>query len=205
MKWYWHIISYGSVIISYQHATLTTCMIMPITWRYTDVYGVIICYITEHLDPTNYSLNFGIIALHELRPRVILKFTLKNIRNNLKQSWRQLLKGETLEDLIDGVYGAVEIHVRCVVKQIWNAVINDISIFQIENSDILNIVVTIINISTVINSFFVSAMIMICWTSFRSFLKNSAICHPSCQENQDIVPDLGFHTFFVTKKLLLFC
>ena len=33
--------------------------------------------------------------------------------------------------------------------------INDISIFQIENSDILNIVVTIINISTVINSFFV--------------------------------------------------
>ena len=40
-------------------------MIMPITWRYTDVYGVIICHITEHLDPTNYLLNFGIIALHE--------------------------------------------------------------------------------------------------------------------------------------------
>ena len=85
-------------------------MIMPITWRYTDVYGVIICYITEHLDPTNYLLNFGIIALHESRPRVILRFTLKNIRNNLKQSWTQLLEGETLEDLFDGVYGAVEIH-----------------------------------------------------------------------------------------------
>ena len=56
---------------------------MPITWRYTDVCGVIICYITEHLDPTNYLLNFGIIALHESRPRVILRFTLKNIRNNL--------------------------------------------------------------------------------------------------------------------------
>ena len=63
---------------------------MPITWRYTDVYGVIIHYITEHLDPTNYLLNFGIIALHESRPRVILRFTLKNIRNNLKQSWTQL-------------------------------------------------------------------------------------------------------------------
>ena len=83
---------------------------MPITWRFTDVYGFIIHYITEHLDPTNYLLNFGIIALHELRPRVILGFTLKNIRNNLKQSWTQLLEGETLEDLFDGVYCAVEIH-----------------------------------------------------------------------------------------------
>ena len=83
---------------------------MPISWQYTDVYGVITCYITEHLDPTNYLLNFGIIALHELRPRVILKFTLKNIRNNLKQSWTQLLEGEILEDLFDGVCGEVEIH-----------------------------------------------------------------------------------------------
>ena len=47
-------------------------MIMPITWRYTDVYGVNICYQTEHLDPTNYLLNFGIIALYESRPRAIL-------------------------------------------------------------------------------------------------------------------------------------
>ena len=83
---------------------------MPITWRYTDVYGVIICYITDHLDPTNYLLNFEIIALHETRPRVLIRFTLKNIRNNLKQSWTQLLQGETLEDLFDGVYRAVEIH-----------------------------------------------------------------------------------------------
>ena len=85
-------------------------MIMPISWHYTDVYGVIIRYITDHLDPTNYLLNFGIIALHELRPKVIIRFTLKNIRNNLRKSWTQLLEGETLEDLFDGVYGAVEMH-----------------------------------------------------------------------------------------------
>ena len=83
---------------------------MPFTWRYIDIYGVIIHYITEHLDPTNYLLNFGITALHETRPRVIFRFTLKNLRNNLKQSWTQLLQGETLEDLFGGVYGAVEIH-----------------------------------------------------------------------------------------------
>ena len=90
---YWHITNYEGVLISYQHAIFITCMIMPITWRYTDVYGVIIHCTTEHLDPTNYFLNFGIIALHESRPRVILRFTLKNIRNNLKQVghnfWRE--------------------------------------------------------------------------------------------------------------------
>ena len=41
----------------------------------------------------------------KLRPKVILRFSLKNIRNNLKQSWTQLLEEETLEDLFDGVYG----------------------------------------------------------------------------------------------------
>ena len=51
-----------------------------------DVYEVIIHYITNHLDPTNYGLNFGIITLHEFRPRVIIRFTLKNTRNNRKQS-----------------------------------------------------------------------------------------------------------------------
>ena len=84
---------------------------MPITWRYTDIYGVIICYTTEHLDPTNYLLNFGIIALHETRPKTLIRFTLKNIRHhNLKLSWHyhaSLTGGETQEDLwaFDGVYG----------------------------------------------------------------------------------------------------
>ena len=85
-------------------------MIIPISWWYTDVYRVIIRYITDHLDSTNYLLNFGIIALHELRPKVIIRFTLKNIRNNLRKSWTQLLEGGTLEYLFDGVYGAVEMH-----------------------------------------------------------------------------------------------
>ena len=113
---------------------------MPITWQYADVYGVIIHYITEHLDPTNYLLNFGIIAIHDLGPKVMLRFTLKNIRNNLKQSLTQLLEGETLEDLFDGVYGAVEI-------------------IQIENSDFIDIMVNIIIICNATNLFFVSAMI----------------------------------------------
>ena len=81
---------------------------MPILWRYTDVYEVIIHYITNHLDPTNYVLNFSIIALHETRPKAIIRFTLKNTRNNMKESWTQLLEGEMLEDLFDSMYETVE-------------------------------------------------------------------------------------------------
>ena len=81
---------------------------MPISWRYTDVYEVIIQYITNHLDPTNYVLNFGIIALHETRPKAIIRFTLKNTRNNRKDSWTHLLEGEMLEDLFESVYETVE-------------------------------------------------------------------------------------------------
>ena len=85
-----------------------SCMRMPISWQYTDIYGVIIWYIADHLDPTNYLLNFGIIAINELCPKVIIRFTLKNIRNNLSKSWTQVIEGETLEDLFDPVYAAVE-------------------------------------------------------------------------------------------------
>ena len=73
-----------------------------------DVYEVIIHYITNHLDPTNYMLNFGIIALHVTRPKAIIRFTLKNSRNNMKESWTQLLEGEMLEDLCDSMYETVE-------------------------------------------------------------------------------------------------
>ena len=85
-------------------------MTKPISWQYTDVYGVILPYITDYLDPTYYLLNFGIIAINELRPKVIIRFTLKNISNNLRKSWTQLIEGETLEDLFYCVYGAVEMH-----------------------------------------------------------------------------------------------
>ena len=54
-------------------------------------------------------LNFGIIALHEVRPRVIIRFTLKNTRNNRKQTWTQLIAGETLEELFENVYEVVEV------------------------------------------------------------------------------------------------
>ena len=75
-----------------------------------DVYDVINHYIANHLDPANYVLNFGIIALNDVRPRVIIRFTLKNTRNNRKKSWTQLVAGETLEELYENVYDAIEVY-----------------------------------------------------------------------------------------------
>ena len=43
-----------------------------------------------------------------MRPKVIIRFTLKNTRNNMKKSWIQLLEGKTLEDLFDSVNETVE-------------------------------------------------------------------------------------------------
>ena len=71
-------------------------MRMPISWWYTDIYGVIIQYIADHLDPKNYLLNFGIIAINELHPKVTIRFTLKNIRNNLNKSWTQAIEEENV-------------------------------------------------------------------------------------------------------------
>ena len=55
-------------------------------------------------------LIFGIIALHDVRPRVIIRFTLKNTRNNRKKSWTQLVAGETLGDLFENVYETIEVY-----------------------------------------------------------------------------------------------
>ena len=53
---------------------------MPNTWRYMDVYDVIIHYITNCADPINYVLNFGIIALHEVRPESNCKIYIKEYK-----------------------------------------------------------------------------------------------------------------------------
>ena len=44
------------------------CMMMPVTWRYMDIYNVIIWYIANNLDPMSFLLNFGVIAIDEIYP-----------------------------------------------------------------------------------------------------------------------------------------
>ena len=84
------------------------CMMMPVTWRYTDIHSVIIQYIADNLDPTSCLLNFGIMAINEIHPKVIIRITLRNVRNNLSKGWTQTIESDTLEDLSNSVYAAVE-------------------------------------------------------------------------------------------------
>ena len=69
---------------------------------------MIIQYIADNLDPTSFLLNFGVIAITEIHPKVMVRFTLRNVGNNLSKGWTQTIEGETLEDLPDSVYAAVE-------------------------------------------------------------------------------------------------
>ena len=69
---------------------------------------MIIWYIADHLDPTNYLLNFRVFAINEIYPKVLVRFTLKNVRNNNSKGWTQIIEGHTLEDLFDSVYAVVE-------------------------------------------------------------------------------------------------
>ena len=55
-----------------------------------------------------FLLNFGVIAINEIHPKVMVRFTLKNVRNNLSKGWTQTIEGETLKDLFDSVYVVVE-------------------------------------------------------------------------------------------------
>ena len=46
---------------------------------------------------TNSMLNFGIIALHEVNPSVIIRFLLKNTRNELFENVFEVIEDNKLE------------------------------------------------------------------------------------------------------------
>ena len=45
-------------------------------WSYTDVYCDLVDYVVQDLIDGAYKLNWGIVAIAELTPRVIVHFTL---------------------------------------------------------------------------------------------------------------------------------
>ena len=51
-------------------------------WSYTDVYHTLVDYIVQDQKNGTYKLNWGIVAIAELTPRVIVQFTLSNVSNN---------------------------------------------------------------------------------------------------------------------------
>ena len=47
----------------------------------------------------NYKLNWGIVAIAAVTPRVIVRFTLKNVHTNRSKMWTTVLVGETIAHL----------------------------------------------------------------------------------------------------------
>ena len=69
-------------------------------WFYTDVYHSLVDYISQDLKDGTFKLNWGIVAIAELMPRVIVHFTLQNVHNNRSKTWTSVLVGETMAQLM---------------------------------------------------------------------------------------------------------
>ena len=46
-------------------------------WSYTDVYHALVDYVVQDLKDGTYKLNWGIVAIAELTPRIIVRFHFK--------------------------------------------------------------------------------------------------------------------------------
>ena len=68
-------------------------------WTYTDVYQALVDYVMQNMKEGNYKLNWGIVAIAANTPRVIVRFTLKNVCTNRSKMWTTVLVGETIAHL----------------------------------------------------------------------------------------------------------
>ena len=46
--------------------------------------------------------------MNETHPKVMVRFTLKNVRNNISKEWTQTIEGKTVEELSNSVYTLVK-------------------------------------------------------------------------------------------------
>ena len=69
-------------------------------WSYTDVYHSLVDYVSQDLKDGTFKLNWGILAIVELTPRVIICFTLQNVNNNRSKTWTTVIVGETMAQLM---------------------------------------------------------------------------------------------------------
>ena len=77
-------------------------------WSYTDVYCALVGYVVQDLKDGTYKLNWGIVAIAKLTPRVIVHFTLRNVSNNHSKIWTTVLIGETMVQLTTYAQNQVE-------------------------------------------------------------------------------------------------
>ena len=77
-------------------------------WTFTDVYRALVDYVVQDLRDGTYKLNWGIVAIAQTSPRAIVRFTLRNVKNNKSKRWTAVIMGETMTQLTSHVRAQVE-------------------------------------------------------------------------------------------------
>ena len=68
-------------------------------WSYTDVYCSLVYDVSQDLRDGAFKMNWGIMPIAELMPRVIIHFTLQNVNTNHSKTWTTVLVEETMAQL----------------------------------------------------------------------------------------------------------
>ena len=68
-------------------------------WNYDDIYWGIIAFITRDLRDTDFTLNFGDVALSTHSNQALVKSILLNIHTNHSTRWTSVFMGKTIEEL----------------------------------------------------------------------------------------------------------
>ena len=77
-------------------------------WMFTDVYRALVDYVVKDLRDGTYKLNWGIVAIAQTSPQAIVRFTLRNVKNNKSKRWTAVIMGETMTQLTSHVRAQVE-------------------------------------------------------------------------------------------------
>ena len=77
-------------------------------WMFTDVYRALVDYVVQDLRDGTYKLNWGIVAIAQTSPQAIVRFTLRNVKNNKSKRWTAVIMGETMTQLTSHVRTQVE-------------------------------------------------------------------------------------------------
>ena len=78
-------------------------------WTFTDIYRALVDFIVQDLRDGTFKLNWGIVAIAQSSPRAVVRFTLRNVKNNRSKRWTAVIMGETMAELTA--------HVRLQVDQ----------------------------------------------------------------------------------------
>lgn len=72
-------------------------------WTYDGIYQAIIAFITRDLRDTDFTLNFGVVALSTHSDQALVKFKLLNLHVSCNTRWISVITGGMIKELTEEV------------------------------------------------------------------------------------------------------